>query len=208
MSTQVKICGVRSVADAEAALLAGADEIGLNFVLGRSRAVDLERARELLALTSRYPRARWIGVVADADPAWLEELLKLPLSGLQLHGAESPEVLRALLDRGVVAYKAISVASLDDVMSAGRFAGERVLFDTGTGGSGRRFDWSWLSHAALDRPYWLAGGLDEHNVTLAIASTRAAGVDVASGVEYAHGQKDAEKMRRFIDHARSAFAAR
>ena len=44
---QVKICGVTSVEDATMIAASGADAIGLNFITGSPRCLDLERATEI-----------------------------------------------------------------------------------------------------------------------------------------------------------------
>ena len=204
----VKICGVRSVAEAEAAHAAGADWIGLNFVPGRARAISLQTARELQAA---LPSARFVGVLADPTAELIDAVCTLSLAALQLHGDEPPSLLTTLIERGVDAYKAIGVRSPNDLHHAGHFPGARVLFDAAvgaaSGGLGVRFDWSWLAHVPTSRPYWLAGGLTPDNVAHAILAGHAAGVDVASGVE-SNGRKDPSAMRAFVAHARAAFTQR
>ena len=195
----IKICGIRSVADAERC--AYADELGLNFVSGRARAVDFENARVIMQST----RARIVGIVADPDDALVDALVRLDVQTLQLHGRESPARCHELAGR-VAVYKAISVRTPDDVRTASDYPGERVLFDAGAGGSGQAFEWSWLEDSPRD--YWLAGGLTPDNVAAAILATSALGVDVASGVESSVGVKDAARVTAFVARARAAFLTR
>ena len=61
---------------------------------------------------------------------------------------------------------------------------------------GERFAWSNLP--ALDKPVYLAGGLDAGNVAEAIRMMRPYAVDVSSGIESAPGVKDEMKMREFV----------
>ncbi|HQO36532.1 MAG TPA: phosphoribosylanthranilate isomerase, partial [bacterium] len=50
----------------------------------------------------------------------------------------------------------------------------------------------------------LAGGLTPENVGEAIRLVRPYAVDVAGGVEYSPGQKDPERVSRFVDAVRNA----
>ena len=85
------------------------------------------------------------------------------------------------------------------------------------GGTGHRFDWSQIPQG-IDRPWFLAGGLDPDNVFDAVRSVRPWGVDVSSGIEASGseaggseripGIKDAERMRAFVEQVRRADRAR
>jgi phosphoribosylanthranilate isomerase len=107
------------------------------------------------------------------------------------------------------AYKAIAVATKEDVALADRYAGEYILFDTKTpgawGGSGTSFDWSLVRGLGATRKVVLAGGLTVDNVQEAIRVVRPHTVDVASGVE-AKGRprdKDLGLVRAFLAAART-----
>src|SRR5262249_5510916 len=88
--TLVKICGLTNRGDAEAALDAGADAVGMIFAPESPRRVELAAAREICALAAG--RAVRVGVFRDAPREEVERIAReLPLDVVQLHGAESPE---------------------------------------------------------------------------------------------------------------------
>ncbi len=203
----VKICGITTVDDAELAADAGADAIGLNFVPGSPRRIELQRAREIADAVRG--RVEIFGVVADlADDQILELVRGVGLDSVQLHGRETPEDadrLTQVSGPGIV--KAVRLGTRDDVAAARRFS-TRLLVDAkvagALGGTGQKADWSLAAELAAEREVILAGGLDAENVADAIRAVAPFGVDVASGVERAPGVKDAEKVRRFVARAREA----
>ena len=90
--------------------------------------------------------------------------------------------------------KAFNVNRLDSLEEAERSAADYIMVDSGKG-SGVTFDWSKLE--GLERPYFLAGGLNPDNVKEVMEKLHPYGVDVSSGVE-TDGVKDAAKMVRFM----------
>ncbi len=87
---RVKICGIKRLEDAMAAVEAGADAIGLNFWRPGRRYVPPEVARGIARAVP--PFVTRVGVFADEDPETVREIAALcGLDALQLHGAESPE---------------------------------------------------------------------------------------------------------------------
>jgi len=198
----VKICGVTSVEDAELVVAAGADAIGLNFVPGSPRCIDVERARAI-AHACRG-RAELIGVIANlAFDAARRLRDELGLTALQLHGDEPPELLAALLP---AALKALRIGDASDAAAAEAFGGDRLLVDAkvqgALGGSGRSVDAELVRPLAERRRVILAGGLRPENVAERIAAVGPWGVDVASGVESAPGVKSAAAVRAFVRAAR------
>jgi phosphoribosylanthranilate isomerase len=127
------------------------------------------------------------------------------LDCLQLHGDEPPDALSPFLPH---AYKAVRVASAEDVEHARTYPGEYLHVDAkvpGTlGGTGHVFDWSLVKSLATERMLTLAGGLRPDNVADAIFVARPFCVDVASGVEQAPGHLDLERVRAFIAAVRAA----
>jgi phosphoribosylanthranilate isomerase len=200
---RVKVCGITTVADAEACVALGVDLIGLNFVESSPRHVDVARARAVADAVRG--RVELVGVVADRDEVALLELLGLVgLDRVQLHGHEPPELVQRL---GARAFKAIRVGSAEDVAEAERYEG-LVLVDAKVGGmlggTGRTVDFALAAGLAAARPILLAGGLGPGNVAAAVQAVRPFGVDVASGVERAPGVKDLDAVASFVERARRA----
>ena len=67
------------------------------------------------------------------------------------------------------------------------------------GGNAVSFDWTLLTGTEWPVPWLLSGGLHAGNVAPAVNLTRAAAVDVSSGVESAPGHKDPARIRAFLD---------
>jgi phosphoribosylanthranilate isomerase len=90
------------------------------------------------------------------------------------------------------------------------FFPEAILVDAHVpgqfGGTGKMAPWELLAEFRPEVPVILAGGLTAENVAEAVRIVRPYAVDVASGVERSPGIKDPEKMKRFIENAREAFA--
>ena len=203
-SFHVKICGITSSTDAELALAAGADMLGLNFVPTSPRFIDVHLAQDIARAVCG--RARLVGVFADADEKHMRDIAAaVPLDLLQLHGSESPEFVAAM---GPTAFKAVAIGSAEDVEFAKTYPGELLLVDARVagqrGGTGVRIDPGLVAPLARKRPILLAGGLRPENVADAVRHVQPCGVDVASGVEKAPGLKDEGMMRTFVMEARRA----
>jgi tryptophan synthase beta chain/phosphoribosylanthranilate isomerase len=219
----VKICGVTDEAGALAAVRAGADAIGLNFVPGTSRVLSIDEgaalarlvrsaggpdrpAPRVVLITADIPRADLAAAVAAVDP-----------DAVQLNGDEPPSVVAAV---GRPAWKALRVGAGDipgAVVERARtflHAGaERILLDAAggpfPGGTGTRVDAGLAAAVAREVPVTLAGGLNAANVGAAVLAIPATGVDVASGTdrprtsgERAH--KDPLRVLLFTKRARDA----
>lgn len=203
--TKIKICGIRTVKDALAAMEAGADLIGFNFYPKSPRYVEVGMCRNIMAVVRRYPRVTCVGVFVNASLAEIRATIDtLGLNLVQLHGDETPELLRSLNGQAYKAFRGIPA----DIPGYERQDAPMFLVDAAVkglyGGSGVTADWTGAAELAKKYPLLLAGGLTPENVADAVRRVKPWGVDVASGVESAPGEKDAGKMIEFVKSVRVA----
>lgn len=206
MGTRIKICGITREADADAAVQAGVDALGLNFSPSSPRRVDLDRAAEIAARVRG--QVRRVGLFVDASADEVARVLdRVELDVLQFHGNESGAVCRQF---GLPFMKALRVREPLAMASIEQeYAGAcALLLDAYVpgvpGGTGRSFDWElWPATAAL--PLVLAGGLSPENVAAAVRRLAPWGVDVSGGVEGPQkGVKDPERIRKFVQEVKGA----
>ena len=202
--TRVKICGITDADDARNAALLGTDAIGLNFYERSPRYIDVSRASRIIEALPAFVSV--VGVfVNHPDPQGLEDLaLSLGLHAVQLHGNETPDYCSMIQKVKVI--KAFRVDSNFRVESLRSYGNQIFLLDSGSGaqfgGTGNVFDWNQAFGANAFGWIILAGGLNPENVSQAVSTLHPYAVDVSSGVESSPGQKDYEKMRRFIESVR------
>ena len=209
MSVRVKICGITNLADARAAIAAGADALGFVFVPGTPRYISPDLACEIVR--ELPPFIARVGLFVDAETRTVAEaLVRSGMDTLQFHGEETPDFVRQFR-RAVKVMKAFRVRGEETLLRLPAYADavDAILLDAyvagAHGGTGARFDWKLAVQARnLGRPLVLAGGLTPANVAEAVRTVRPYGVDVSSGVESAPGQKDPEKLAGFVRAARSA----
>lgn len=220
MKTWIKICGTTNLVDALAAAEAAADAVG--FVFAESpRRVEPEVVREIVEeLPDPLEK---IGVFVNESAEYVLQVAReAGLTGVQLHGDESPDYVKTLLSHVHEPLKIIKTipAELGKFSGLGDFGGgedlvDAIMVDSGTpkmrGGTGKVFDWLRASDFILGlqqtMPVVIAGGLNPENVSAAVCLFRPFGVDVVTGVERDHGHKDHERLRRFVRAVREADCA-
>lgn len=193
----IKICGLSTPGDVEAAVAAGADALG--FVFARSpRQVTPEHARVLcgefasrvirVAVMRHASAAEWEYVRDVFEPDWLQTDAE-DFASLGRLDCEPLPVYRSI-DRNTGSWPA------------------RILFEGARSGHGERADWSGAARVTASTRVILAGGLDGDNVVEAIETVQPWGVDVSSGVERSRGVKDPHKITEFIARVRAAETGR
>jgi phosphoribosylanthranilate isomerase len=202
--TKIKICGIKTVKDALAAMEAGADLIGFNFYPKSPRYIDVGICRNIMSVMRMHGHVTYVGVFVNASVEEVYATIETcGLSLAQLHGDETPEMLSALNGKAFKAFRGIP----SDITGYERNDAPALLVDAAVkgvyGGSGVTADWSAAAELAKKYPLLLAGGLTPENAADAVRQVKPWGVDVASGVESEPGKKDASKMKAFVQAVRN-----
>ena len=191
--TKVKICGLSTKGAVEVAVSAGGDYIGFVFAPSK-RQVTVEQAIELAKFIPSHIQK--VGVFVSPSRAdLLEAIEKVGLDLVQVHGQVVDKLFENLPCGSI---QAVQIGEGEHVPNS---QADYLLFDAPVAGSGQIFDWGRLDTTELAQPFFIAGGLNEDNVEEAIQHFTPYAVDVSSGVE-TNGQKDHEKIRRFIERVK------
>lgn len=202
--TKIKICGIKTLTDALAAIDAGVDYLGFNFYPKSPRFIEKQACAEITSvLKKEYSHIKLVGVFVNSSVEEVRNIMETcSLDLAQLHGDEAPEMIRALDGKAFKAFRGIP-ESVDGFV---RNDSPAFLVDAAVkgvyGGSGVTADWVGAAELARKYPLLLAGGLTPENVAEAISRVKPWGVDVASGVESAPGEKDPRKIKAFVQAVR------
>ncbi len=195
--TKVKICGLSTKEAVKKAVSAGADYIGFVFAPSK-RQVSVEQATELAKFIPSHIQK--VGVfVSPSRAELLEAVDKVGLDFVQVHG----KVVDKLFEN--LPCGSIQAVQVDEGGHVPNSQADYLLFDAPVAGSGQTFDWEQLDTTELAQPFFIAGGLNEDNVEESIQHFSPFAVDVSSGVE-TDGQKDHEKIRRFIERVKNGIS--
>ena len=195
---KVKLCGMKRPEDVDSA--SPATFAGLVFVPGTPRHISAEQAAPIAGRARRSGMLP-VGVFRDAPLRTVSDIAHLlNLHAVQLHGEEDDAYVRKLrreLDGHCEVWAAVAVRN-------GRTAfrdGDRTLFDSGPGGTGRSFDWDLIRGNARLPKALLAGGIGPSNAREA-ASVGAYAIDVGSATDEAPGVKSPARIQALFDSLR------
>jgi phosphoribosylanthranilate isomerase len=202
---RIKICGITQIEQGQAIADLGATALGFICVPTSPRYVAPSHLKRLTAqLQATVDK---IGVFADADADTIQAIVsETRLTGVQLHGDESPEFCQHLkqLLPGVELIKALRIRTTDALAESQAYFNrvDALLLDAYhpnlLGGTGKILDWNTLNRFTPPLPWFLAGGLTPHNITEALKLLSPQGIDLSSGVEKAPGDKDLEKVKKLF----------
>lgn len=209
MQLKIKICGLKTPELADVAVDAGADMIGFVHFGKSPRHIEQDQIGALINHLGN--RAQSVVLLVNPDNETLLAIDALRPHFIQLHGSEGEERVKEIKELvNAKLIKALPVGTIDDLAPVSSFAPlvDLILLDAKPpknsdipGGNGEVFDWSLLNALDPSLKFMLSGGLDVDNVADAVKQIRPFAIDVSSGVERARGEKDAEKIRRFISRA-------
>jgi phosphoribosylanthranilate isomerase len=211
---RVKVCCIASTDEADLAIAAGADALGLVSAMPSGPGPIPES--EIAAIVRHVgDRAATVLLTSRQDAAGIgHQLDRIKPTVVQLvDDLPTPEYAALRADHPAVAIMQVihvrGSASVAEAIRVAPFA-DAILLDSGNpaaavkelGGTGRVHDWT-VSRAIRDAvpiPVFLAGGLRASNVADAIEAVRPFGVDVCSGVR-TDGRLDGSAVRAFIGAA-------
>jgi phosphoribosylanthranilate isomerase len=201
MSVSVKICGIRSIDSALAAIDFGADFIGLNFVPTSKRKVSIKTAQTIVAAIKGQTKI--VGIFQASHPGGVNEVTRaVGLDFIQLHGDEDSDYCRQI-ESNVI--KAISLKADDDpekvIKKMQTFDVPFFLLDREVQGKGMLVNPEIAKQLAQKFEIFLAGGLTPRNIAKIVKEVKPFAVDVAGGIE-TDGKEDFEKIRQFIMNAK------
>lgn len=201
LTGKIKICGLKRPEDIAYANACMPDYIGFVFA-GKKRKVTLSQAASLRE--GLKPGIVPVGVFVNEELSVIRQAVEEGIIQMvQLHGQETQEEILALREMvRVPIIKAVSVKNVDSIQEAQKLSCDYLLLDHGAGGTGERFSWEMLRELeeGLGKPFFLAGGLDIHNIREA-RKYGAFCLDVSSGAE-TEGFKDYEKMKALVEAVR------
>ncbi|HSL46735.1 MAG TPA: phosphoribosylanthranilate isomerase [Anaerolineales bacterium] len=197
--TKIKICGIRTVHDALAALDAGADMLGFNFYPKSPRCIDVGKCRDIMSVMRKYGQITYVGVFVNAPAEEVRATIDTcGLNLAQLHGDETADMVQSFHGRAFKAFRGVPPS----IIGFARDEAPALLVDASVkgsyGGTGTLADWNAAAELSTHYPILLAGGLTPENVAEAVRRVNPWGVDVASGVESSPGVKDPVKMMAFV----------
>lgn len=201
---RVKVCGTTNVEDARLAADAGADAIGLIFAQS-PRQVDEDQAREVVAALPAGVLK--VGVFVNEDPESVRRTAEVVgLDYVQLHGDESPQTVKDLCSGGLKVIKALRVRDAASLKALEDYEPDLFLLDSysekARGGTGQKFDWELAKRLDGYANILISGGLTPENVRAAVEFFEPYGVDASSSLEDAPGNKNDERVRRFVNAAK------
>ena len=193
---KVKVCGITGFDQMQQLQQMGIDYCGMIFYEGSKRfiAEKLENQKSEI----KKIQIKKVGVFVNAGyQTILNAIEDYGLAAVQLHGDETDEFCLELMDKVQVikVFRISAEENIDELIEPFQNVCHYFLFDTDTkfyGGSGQQFNWSVFKNAAINKPFFLSGGigLEDTEKLKAFHHPYLYAVDVNSRFETSPGVKD------------------
>lgn len=194
----IKLCGIRREEDVSYINEVLPDFMGMILSSGFKRSITPDKAYEITrSLDSRIKK---VGVFVNENEDFiLNTAEKISLDIIQLHGNENASLVESLKGKGFNIWKAVRVEAAEDILKADKLNADMLLLDSfqkgKLGGTGIKFNSEEIIKSGYDKPFFLAGGINEENLKEAL--TLSPNVDISSGTE-TDGVKDLNKIRKIM----------
>jgi phosphoribosylanthranilate isomerase len=201
----IKVCGITEMKQLQQLDGLDIDFAGLIFYKESPRYIgdkiskkDLKKADLDIKKVGVFVNPEMIEVLDAIDEYGLEVV--------QLHGDESPEMCEDLSSEVEVikAFRVTEGVDIDKLVAPYDAVCDYYLFDTGGlkesfGGTGQQFDWSILTKAKIEKPFFLSGGIgpEDAQKVKGFVHPDFFGVDINSRFEKEPGVKDMAKVLQF-----------
>ena len=215
--TRIKICCISSPEEVELAVKYGADALGfVSAMPSGAGIIDESLIPVLVAAVPTSIDTFLLTSLLKADDI-IPQITKCRTNTVQLVDSAEPDVYKRIRVElpHIKIVQVVHVVGESSVKEAKGLSPlvDALLLDSGNpnlkikelGGTGRTHDWSIskLICDCVDKPVYLAGGLNPNNIEEAVKTVRPFGVDVCSGLR-TNGKLDEEKLRSFISIVRNS----
>ncbi len=199
---RVKICGITDLEQGLAIANLGADTLGFICVEKSPRYVNNEIIKNIIQQLPKEISKIGVFVNENIDNV-IKTVQETGLTGIQLHGEESPAICAQLREflSDIEIIKAFRCQNSESLTLLNSYIPviNTILLDAYQqgvyGGTGKTLNWLQLADFRPSRPWLLAGGINTDNVLTALETVECDGIDVSSGVEISPKNKDLEKVR-------------
>ena len=206
-SIKVKVCGLTKLDQIQELVSTKIDFLGFIFYQRSPRYVlNHLKLEEIRSIDHKGK----IGIFVNETISKIIQISeKTNLNYVQLHGDETNsfiEELREKLNEKIGIIKVLRIGEnaddLSNKINSLKLDIDFFLFDTDSktfGGTGKTFDWNLLNEIQNFKPYFLSGGISPENiVNIRSLKQKPFALDINSKFENEPGNKDIEKIKKFI----------
>lgn len=211
---RVKVCGMTDLRQMHQLGEMGVEFAGMIFYHKSPRFVLKHLNGEMVKRAKLKVYKVGVFVNASYDEI-LNHVENFGLDMVQLHGDETPRFCEKVSDY-IQTIKAFRIGEDENIpwkVKDYYESCDMYLFDTlgaGYGGTGKKFNWEVLKEAAINKPYFLSGGIEpgDAEAVKTFVNEEAAknlfALDVNSKFEVSPGVKDMGLVRSFVEEVRKA----